>query len=130
MNWPSRFNIYWVIALLYMGLIFLFSSFPPPIELPSFSLADKLAHLLQYGLLASLIYFALKKAQANFHPILVAFLIASLYGVSDEIHQYFVAGRDADVLDAVADAVGSFVFPLGIHAIRYGKGTRLPNRER
>jgi hypothetical protein len=41
-----------------------------------------------------------------------------------------VAGRDADVLDAVADAVGSFVFPLGIHAIRYGNGTRLPNRER
>jgi VanZ family protein len=113
-----------------MGLIFLFSSFPPPIELPSFSLADKLAHLLQYGLLASLIYFALKRAQVNCHPILVAFLIASLYGVSDEIHQYFVGGRDADVLDAVADAVGSFVFPLGIHAIRYGKGTRLPNRER
>jgi VanZ family protein len=113
-----------------MGLIFLFSSFPPAMDLPPFSFADKLAHLLEYGLLASLIYFALKKSQANFHPIFIPFLIAFLYGVSDEIHQYFVPGRDANVFDAVADAVGSFVFPLGIHAVKYRTWTRLPNKER
>ena len=130
MNWQSRFNIYWIISLLYMALIFLFSSFPPPMELPSFSFADKLAHLLEYGLLASLIYFALEKSQANFHPIFIPFLIAFLFGVSDEVHQYFVPGRDADVIDAVADAMGSFVFPLGIHAIKYGRWIGLPNKYR
>jgi len=130
MNWWSRLNIYWIISLLYMGLIFLFSSFPPPMELPSFSFADKLAHLLEYGLLASLIYFALGKSQANTHPVFVPFLIAFLYGLSDEVHQYFIPGRDADVFDAVADAVGSFIFPLGIHATQYGRWIRFFKKER
>jgi len=107
-----------------MGLIFILSSFPPPMELPLFSFADKLAHLLEYGVLASLIYFALKKSQATVHPIFIPFLIAFLYGVSDEIHQYFVPGRDADLFDAVANGVGAFVFPLGIHAIEQGTGKR------
>jgi len=111
-----------------MGLIFLFSSFPQPMELPSFSSADKLVHLLAYGLLASLIYFAREKSRATFHPIFIPFLIAFLYGLSDEIHQYFVPGRDADVFDALANAVGAFVFPLGIHAKKYGRRTTLPNK--
>jgi VanZ family protein len=38
-----------------------------------------------------------------------AIVIASLYGVSDEYHQLFVPGRDFDVLDLVADAIGSVV---------------------
>ena len=130
MNWQPRFNRYWIISLLYMGLIFLFSSSPPPMELPSFSFADKLAHFLEYGLLASLIYLGLEKSEAIFHPIFIPFLIAFLYGVSDEIHQYFVPGRDADVFDAVADAVGGLAFPLGIHAMKYRRWIRFPNKER
>ena len=128
MNWRSRFNLYWMISLLYMGLIFLFSSFPPAMKLSSFSCADKLAHLLEYGLLASLIYFALKKSEAYTHPIFIPFLIAFLYGISDEIHQYFVPGRNADVFDALADGVGAFVFAFGIHAVKYGSLTRLPEK--
>jgi branched-subunit amino acid transport protein AzlD len=124
MNWRSRFNVYWIISVLYMGLIFILSSFPPPMELPAFSFADKLAHLLAYGVLASLIYLALKKSQVSFHPISIPFLIAFLYGVSDELHQYFVPGRDADPFDAVANGVGAFVFALGIHAIEHGSGKR------
>lgn len=122
------FNIYWIISFLYMGLIFLFSSFPPPMGPPSFPFDDKLAHLLAYGLLASLIYFAREKSRATFHPIFIPFLIAFLYGLSDEIHQYFVPGREADVFDALANAVGAFVFPLGIHAKKHGRRTRLPNK--
>jgi VanZ family protein len=39
--------------------------------------------------------------------VLVAILISSLYGVSDEYHQVFVPGRTFDVLDMLADAIGS-----------------------
>jgi VanZ family protein len=124
------FNIYWIISFLYMGLIFLFSSFPPPMGPPSFPFADKLAHLLAYGLLASLIYLARENSRAMFHPIFIPFLIASLYGLSDEIHQYFVPGREADVFDALANAVGAFVFPLGIHAKKHGWRINPPNRNR
>jgi VanZ family protein len=129
MNGWSRLNVYWIISLLYMGLIFVLSSFPLPMKAPSFLLADKLAHLLEFGLLASLIYFGLKKSGVRSHPIFIPFLIASLYGISDEIHQYFVPGRDTDLFDAVANAVGSFVFPLGIHAINHGRVARVPKKE-
>ena len=129
MNWWSRFNLYWMISLLYMGLIFFFSSFPPAMKLPSFSCADKLAHVCEYGLLASLVYYALKRSEANTHPILTPFLIAFLYGISDEIHQYFVPGRNADVFDALADGLGAFVFPLGIHAVKYRMPKRIPTKK-
>jgi VanZ family protein len=41
-------------------------------------------------------------------------MIGALYGISDEIHQYFVPGRVMDWTDAVADtcgiALGSWFF--------------------
>ena len=33
---------------------------------------------------------------------------ASLYGISDEIHQSFVPFRDAEVSDVIADTIGAF----------------------
>jgi VanZ family protein len=43
----------------------------------------------------------------------VAFLlsisVSTAYGISDEIHQYFVPCRTADVMDALADMVGSCI---------------------
>jgi len=126
----SGLNIYWILSILVMGLIFLSSSFPRHMELPSLPFADKLVHLLAYGLLASLIYFARERSRAIFHPIFIPFLIAFLYGASDEIHQHFVPGREADVFDALADALGAFVFPLGIYAKKYGRGIKSPNKNR
>ena len=41
--------------------------------------------------------------------VLVAIVISSLYGVSDEYHQLFVPGRTFDVFDMLADAIGSVV---------------------
>lgn len=41
--------------------------------------------------------------------LLFAVLIASLYGVSDEFHQFFVPGRVASVFDVFADVVGSIL---------------------
>jgi VanZ family protein len=38
---------------------------------------------------------------------LVSLLIASLYGVSDEVHQAFVPGRDSSPFDWLADTIGA-----------------------
>lgn len=119
MKSQPRLNTYWIVSCVVMGLIFLISSFPAPEELSVFPRADKLYHILEYGLLASFIYLAREKSRASIYPILIPFLIASLYGISDEMHQYFVPGRQADMFDALADAAGGFFFPLGIHAIRH-----------
>jgi len=43
----------------------------------------------------------------SLRAVLAAILIASIYGVSDEYHQRFVPGRTFEILDMVADAIGS-----------------------
>jgi VanZ family protein len=43
----------------------------------------------------------------SWRAVLAAIIISSVYGVLDEYHQRFVPGRSFDVLDMVADAIGS-----------------------
>ena len=40
---------------------------------------------------------------------LIAFFITALYGASDEFHQKFVFGRNANLFDWVADSVGAAI---------------------
>jgi VanZ family protein len=98
----------WGPAILWFALIFVLSSQP---SLPSPSqISDKQAHALTYGVLAVLCLMGLtgwnwrRVAGAG---LLGAFVIAVLYGVSDEFHQSFVAGRTPDAADVLADAVGA-----------------------
>jgi len=106
-------NIYWLLSFFYMGLIFYLSSYPVAIKVPSFFCSDKLVHIVEYGILASLIYVALKKGNVTKHHVVaLAFAISFLYGVSDEIHQYFVPGRQGDIFDVMANGIGALCFPL------------------
>lgn len=61
---------------------------------------DKLYHAGNFGVLAGLLYLATGRAW-------LAVLLASAYGVSDELHQAYVPGRSADVLDWLADTTGA-----------------------
>lgn len=77
---------------------------------PPGGLTDKHEHVFFYGILSALSLRALAKGEwRGVRPATVAgaILISSLYGVSDEIHQRFVPGRSYEVLDMIADAVGS-----------------------
>lgn len=67
--------------------------------------ADKVGHAGAYAVLGALLTLATGR-------VWVAVLLATLFGVSDEIHQYFVPGRAADVLDVVADGVGALLGAL------------------
>jgi len=66
---------------------------------------DKLYHAGNFGVLAALLYLATGQAW-------LAVLLASLYGVSDELHQAFVPGRSADAADWLADTTGALVAVL------------------
>lgn len=92
-------------ALFYVSSL---SSIPSP---PG-GLTDKHEHSFFYGILAGLTLRALAKGELRritLATVLGAILISSAYGVSDEFHQRFVPGRDFDVLDMAADAIGSTV---------------------
>jgi hypothetical protein len=107
----KKINIFWILSLLYMILIFILSSSHGSIINLSFSLSDKIVHVIEFGVLASLIYLALRDINTTKHHLFVlAFVITFLYGVSDEIHQYFVPGRRADIFDVIANGIGAFCF--------------------
>lgn len=92
----------------YCALIFVLSAqsdLQPPRVLPS----DKLAHLLEYAVLAWLWVRAVRSSWPEWTTTAVLFstlLFAGIYGLSDEWHQYYVPGRQADLHDVLADAVG------------------------
>ena len=77
---------------------------------PPAGLTDKHEHFFFYGILAALALRALANGEwpgVRWATVCGAIVISSLYGVSDEFHQRFVPGRTYEVLDMVADAIGS-----------------------
>ena len=92
-------------ALAWAGFIFFLSAQETlPVVLP-FSFSDKLEHAVAYGVLCVLIVFALGSLKRR--HLVLAVVLSSLYGASDEIHQMFVPGRTPDVFDWLADSVGA-----------------------
>ncbi|HEX2129320.1 MAG TPA: VanZ family protein [Solirubrobacterales bacterium] len=87
-----------------MGLIFYLSAQEAvgP-ELPAWT--SVVAHFTEYAALASLWAWALAPALGR-RALVAAAAISFAYAISDEYHQSFVPGRDADALDVVTDAAG------------------------
>jgi VanZ family protein len=108
-----RFVLYWVPVITYAALIFALSAQPHPERLlPPFleRLGDKLLHVVEYGVLAVLCYRAFRHAwyRANALTALsLAIVAATVYGVSDEVHQAFVPSRTSDLWDIAADLAGA-----------------------
>jgi VanZ family protein len=92
-----------------MAAIFAASSLTQLPQLPG-GLADHSGHFIAYGALgvAALRAFA-KVAWAGVtgRRALKAVTLASLYGVTDELHQMFVANRHPGVDDWAADVLGA-----------------------
>lgn len=99
-------------ALLISGIIWLLSSqsvLPTPKGILGF---DKLQHLLAYGVFAGTIglWFPLKQwKRSPFICMVWVISIAAAYGISDELHQSFVPGRDCNVWDWLADTLGAII---------------------
>jgi len=117
-----KISIYLILSAIYMGLIFYLSSYPVEMKVPGFSAWDKVVHAVVYGILAAMVYLGLREmAVGGSYLILVAFGISFFYGIFNEIHQYFVPWREADVLDVMANGVGALCFPLGLSLRTHNK---------
>ncbi len=97
--------------------------------MPSFFNADKLVHLVCFGGLAFWVGFGVEGlSPKRLWQILLPVIIVSVYGVVDEVHQSFVAGRTASVFDWLADTIGAvmgsyvYVWVLGIYDKYFRKG--------
>jgi VanZ family protein len=86
------------------------SAQPLPDLIPQRPLLDKLLHFLAYFILGILFFRTYRTLPIKIsHNALIFISISSsiLYGISDEIHQYFIPWRQADLMDGIADALGS-----------------------
>ena len=115
-------RIAWTLTVGYMLLIFLISSIPyivQPGPLGSRE-APIVEHVIEYsvlGFLLSCSFSSTKKTRKQI--IFLAVSVAILYGISDEIHQLFVQGRKCDIIDVLANSVGSFI---GVMVANIAKG--------
>jgi VanZ family protein len=99
----------WLPAVGYCVILFVQSSFASPKLLPTFPGMDKLLHFGAYGVLGLLFMRAFRITTSRIgvpQIMLYSLLLTTAYGISDEVHQSFVIARTADVMDALADALG------------------------
>jgi VanZ family protein len=109
----------WAPPALYAMAIFALSSVPNP-PAPPGAMTDKHLHALVYAGLALLVLRALASADAGRVTRGRAFgaaAIAAAYGLTDELHQWFVPGRVVDAFDLLANAVGALAATLPAWAV-------------
>ena len=101
---------YWFPIIIYCLIIFIQSSYPSPETAPDIPYLDKFLHFSAYAVLGALFLRAFKTTRLKDNiklVIILSILASSFYGISDELHQYFVPYRNADIMDVLADIVGS-----------------------
>jgi VanZ family protein len=100
---------YWLPLVGYLAAIFYFSNLSDPTPGFDVSINDKIIHFLQYFPLPFLFFRAFRNAAPQAlrrNYFLYGIALAVLYALSDEIHQSFIALRDASLLDLAADVGG------------------------
>jgi VanZ family protein len=110
---PLRLDL-WLPPLVLMGVIFALSAQP---SLDSGlgvidQIGRKLIHFGEYALLCFLWWRALASVTSARRAALLAFVLASGYAVTDEIHQTFVEGRHGTPVDWLIDSAGAAVVAL------------------
>ena len=98
----------WIPAVLIVGVSWHLSSQEKIERMPQFWNADKLVHLVCFSGLSFWVAFGcfgLNRAEPK-SRILIPALLTSLYGIIDEIHQSFVAGRSCSLFDWIFDTLG------------------------
>lgn len=109
--------VYYPLAIYWIFLIAA-TSFPSE-ALPSFGVNDKIEHLSAYFVLA--VFFSLTLFIQTKNLLLKKYwnqysvIILLIYGIFDEVHQYFIPGRFFDWLDLLANFSG---IVLGVYLIR------------
>jgi len=103
----------WLVAALAYAVLIIFVSSRPYLRAPGpeFELKDNLAHAIEYGVMAALLFRAL--APVVWPEVLIAFLLVvtatACLASADEVFQGTVPGRHRDILDWASDMAGASV---------------------
>jgi len=73
-------------------------------------LVRKTAHLMDYAILAALLWRAFRNDQRSFwKTAALAFAVTGVYAALDEVHQSFVPSRTGSARDVLIDCVGALI---------------------
>ena len=136
------FSKNWLPVYGYAALIFFLSSLPRGPKIPTIRIVDWVLHMIEYALFGLLLLRAfvrsknpikLKDAKLGDTKLdnpkpddlrlddltlnrlaVLTVLIATVYGITDELHQYFVPGRMMSGFDMLANFLGSSVVVLTV----------------
>jgi len=123
--------IYWIPVIIWMTIIFLFSSRQrvtvSEVELVNF-LFFKTLHVIEYAILYILLFRAEKYSGTPVTTTYrMAFFLTVLYAATDELHQTFVPTRDGRVRDVIIDAIGGAISWISIRHIQHILPKKLNN---
>lgn len=108
-SWKSVYPVVsWSAVILWMGVIFVSSSYPVPETVAQ--VPDKDLHLAAYFILGFLYGNAFTtglKTRLKLTQILWAIALSMAFGALDEWHQSFVPTRDMSAADVMFDGIGS-----------------------
>jgi VanZ family protein len=103
-------------AAFFWGLfLFTLTSWPKPPSIPVVSSIpdfDKVIHALLYGVEAFLLYRAIRwRGGPGFSLLRVLAIVGvmAVWGILDEVHQYWIPGRSMEAGDVAADVTGASI---------------------
>jgi len=111
----------WIPSILWMALIYYLSSrtgdeintiLPFFQKFLPFIQDFNWGHFVSYFILAMTFDFAFGKKSTQWRYKLIIVLLCTLYGATDEIHQYYVGGRMMDWYDLRNDCIGATLWVL------------------
>ena len=112
-----KFVLSIVVLIFYMGIIFYLSSLPGDLLNPErefgFSIDQSIKHFVEFsilGILMANIFWQLTNEiplNRGFVTFSSSSVSSTLYGISDEIHQFFVPTRYCTIFDMLTNTAGS-----------------------
>ena len=122
---------YIISTLVIMAIIFIHSSLPAEVSADESSIfveffssffgfapdegfhyvIRKIAHMIEYFTLGvSMTLLTLSGVEKiELKPCLISWIICTVYGLTDELHQYLVPGRSCELLDVLIDSIGALL---------------------
>jgi len=109
-NWFNKHNkISWLITIIMAIIIFYVSSLIFSGSGGSTSYIGYVYHFTAFSYLALFLLISLTNGKYSTNLIILGIILAILYGISDEIHQYFIPGRDSSIKDILINSIGILI---------------------
>jgi len=113
----KHLGLSWFIVIAGAVGIFIISSLQFEPSVPGFRLLPILYHIISFFFFSLFLFIALIHGGKKYTFFLIGILLAVGYGITDEIHQFFVPGRSSTFFDVFLDSVG-VVFAAMIYLVR------------